>query len=41
MGTKENKEWDLVRYAGDEPIKWSFTEIEIGNYIPVYTRHKV
>ena len=29
METKENKEWDLVRYAGDEPIKWSFTEIEI------------
>ena len=29
METKENKEWNLVRYAGDEPIKWSFTEIEI------------
>ena len=29
MEAKENKEWDLVRYAGDEPIKWSFTEIEI------------
>lgn len=29
METKENKEWDLVRYAGDEPIKWSFAEIEI------------
>lgn len=29
METKENKEWNLIRYAGDEPIKWSFTEIEI------------
>jgi hypothetical protein len=29
METKENKEWDLARYAVDEPIKWSFTEIEI------------